>query len=40
MYERTFIERAGNFSVICLAVILARAANNAMFKRLNTGDNS
>ena len=37
MYEHTFIERVGNFSVICLAVILAAAAHYAVLRRLNAG---
>ena len=37
MYEHTFIEHVGNFSVICLAVILATAVHYAMLKRLNAG---
>ena len=40
MYEHTFIEHVGNFSVICLAVILATAVHYAVLKRLNAGDNS
>ena len=37
MYEHTFIEHVGNFSVICLAVILATAVHYAVLKRLNAG---
>ena len=37
MYEHTLIEHVGNFSVICLAVILATAVHYAMLKRLNAG---
>ena len=37
MYEHTLIEHVGNFSVICLAVILATAVHYAVLKRLNAG---
>ena len=37
MYEHTFIEHVGNFSVVCLAVILASAVHYAVLKRLNAG---
>ena len=37
MAEHTIAEHIGNFSVICLAVILATAVHYAVLKRLNAG---
>ena len=37
MTEHTIAEHTGNFSVICLAVILATAVHYAVLKRLNAG---
>ena len=37
MTEHTIAEHIGNFSVICLAVILATAVHYAVLKRLNAG---
>ena len=37
MTEHTIAEHMGNFSVICLAVILATAVHYAVLKRLNAG---
>ena len=37
MYEHTFIEHVGNFSIICLAAILATAVHYAVLRRLNAG---
>ena len=40
MYEHTFIEHVGNFSVICLAVILATAGNLRCSSASTPKDNS
>ena len=37
MSEHTFLEHISNFSVICLAVILATVVHYAVLKRLNAG---
>ena len=37
MTEHTMAEHIGNFSVVCLAVILATAVHYAVLKRLNAG---